>query len=176
MAASAAPRPIAGEDGAAERPRGTGTPQRPGSRLASRLKRALLIAAMAAASMNMFTGGPLLALWIGSRLQGASQQPTMGPVFVVAAAFGGFSYGLLRMLRWLGTRYDALAGRPPTIRKHMPWLRSMRGERPREAGDDYSLSALEIVLCVMVFIALAAFEYWFFFLSTSSIDQRTGRS
>ena len=141
----------------------------------ARLKNALLLAAMAAATFNVFTGAPLLALWIGSRLQGTNQQPTMAPVAVVAVAIGVFSYALLLVLRWLGGRYDRATGRQPAIRAHVPWLRSLRGERPHEAGDDYRLTALEIILCAAVILAFAAFEYWFFFESTSSLDQRSGR-
>jgi hypothetical protein len=140
-----------------------------------RLKRAGLLAAMTAATMNVFTGAPLLALWIGSRVQGTSQQPTMAPVALVAVCMGVFGFILLRVLRRLGNAYDRSTGRRPTIRAHVPWLRSLRGERPHEAGDDYSLSALEIILCATVLIAIGAFEYWFFFESSSSIDQRSGR-
>ena len=141
----------------------------------ARLKNALLLAAMAAATFNVFTGAPLLALWIGSRLQGTNAQPTMGPVAAVAVAIGAFSYVLLLLLRWLGGRYDRATGRQPAIRAHVPWLRSLRGERPHEAGDEYRLTALEIILCAAVILVFAAFEYWFFFESTSSIDQRSGR-
>jgi hypothetical protein len=139
-----------------------------------RLKRAGLLAAMSATALNVWTGSPLAALWVGSRVQGPGA-PAMGPVFLVAVCLGVFSYAALRLLRILGGAYDRLMGRPPTIRQHVPWLRSLRGERPHEAGPEYSLSALDILLCAMVVIVLALFEYWFFFLSTSSIDQRSGR-
>jgi hypothetical protein len=138
------------------------------------LKRLALLAAMTAGVLTVWTGSPLLALWIGSRLQG-SGPPQMAPVFVVVICIGLFSLVLLRILRRLGTAYDELTGRAPTIREHVPWLRSLRGERPHEAGDDYSLSALDIVSCAMVAVALLAFEYWFFFKSGSSIDMRSGR-
>jgi hypothetical protein len=130
---------------------------------------------MSAATFNVFTGSPLLALWVGSRVQGTSQQPTMAPIAVVAVCIGAFSYALLLVLRRLGASYDAATGRQAAIREHVPWLRSLRGERPHEAGDDYSLTALEIILCIAVILAFAAFEYWFFFESSSSIDQRSGR-
>jgi hypothetical protein len=138
------------------------------------VKRAALLAAMTAAMLNVWTGSPLLAVWIGSRLQG-SGPPEMAPVFVVAISLAVFSYLLLRVLRRLGATYDELVGRRPTIKEHVPWLRSLRGERPHEAGDDYSLSALEVLLCAMVLVALVVFEYWFFFESGSSIDARSGR-
>lgn len=150
-------------------------PDAEGPGVTERLKRAGLLAAMTATTMNVFTGAPLLALWIGSRLQGTSQQPTMAPVAVVAACLGVFGFLLIRLLRRLGDAYDRSTGREASIRQHVPWLRSLRGERPLEAGDEYSLSALEIILCAMVIVAIAAFEYWFFFESGSSIDQRSGR-
>jgi hypothetical protein len=138
------------------------------------LQRVALLVAMTVGVLAVWTGSPLLALWIGSRLQG-SGAPQMGPVFAVVVCIGVFSIILLRVLRWLGTRYDKLTGRAPTIREHVPWLRSLRGERPKEAGEEYSLSALDILCCAMVGIALLVFEYWFFFKSGSSIDQRSGR-
>jgi len=140
----------------------------------ARVKRAALLAAMSATAVNVWTGSPLAALWVGSRVQG-SGPPTMGPEFLVAVVLGVFSYGLLRVLRMLGSAYDRLTGREPTIRAHVPWLRSLRGERPHEAGAEYSLSALDIIMCASVIVVIALFEYWFFFLSGSSIDQRSGR-
>jgi hypothetical protein len=37
------------------------------------------------------------------------------------------------------------------------------------------ISAVEMVVIAMVLVAFVAFEVWFFFFSTSSIDQRSGR-
>jgi hypothetical protein len=139
-----------------------------------RAKRAALLVGISATGLNVWTGSPLAALWIGSRVQ-SNGPPSMGAVFLVIIAMGAFSYATLRLLRLLGTTYDRLVGRKPTVRAHVPWLRSLRGERPHEAGPEYTLSALDIVMCVMVIVALALFEYWFFFESTSSIDQRSGR-
>jgi hypothetical protein len=139
-----------------------------------RLKRAALLVGMSATGLNVWTGSPLAALWIGSRVQ-RNGPPSMGAVFLVIVAMGVFSYATLRLLRRLGSTYDRIVGRQPTVRAHVPWLRSLRGERPHEAGQEYTLSALDIIMCVCVIVALALFEYWFFFLSTSSIDQRSGR-
>jgi hypothetical protein len=167
MAGRAQPRATAAGQSAAP---GSAAP-----RSHSALKRTALLVAMTAVLLNVWTGSPLLALWIGSRLQGTSGAPQMFPVFVVAISIGVFSFVLLRVLRRLGGAYDDMTGRAPTIRAHVPWLRSLRGERPFEAGEDYSLSALDILVCAMVIVALVAFEYWFFFESGSSIDMRSGR-
>ncbi len=99
----------------------------------------------------------------------------MGSVFLVAATLGAFSYGLLKLLGVLGAAYDKLTGRPPTIREHTPWLRSMRDARPHETGDDTHVSLLDALLVISVLLAVTAFEIWFFFYSTSPIDGRSGR-
>jgi hypothetical protein len=130
---------------------------------------------MAVVGLNIWTGSPLLALWIGSRIQGDGA-PTMGPVFAVILGIAVFSYLLARLLVRLGAAHDELTGHTATVHQHVPWLRSMRGERTTYPGDRPQISTLERTLVVMVVAAAAAFEIWFFFYSGSSIDQRSGRS
>ena len=126
-------------------------------------------------SQPAWTGSPLAALWIGSRVQG-SGPPQMGAVAVVVAVMGAITFALIRLLRRLGNAYDKLIGMPAPRRQHSPWLRSLRGEREEiHDPDRHALSALEIVLVAMVIVAVVAFEVWFFFFSTSPIDQRSGR-
>jgi hypothetical protein len=142
---------------------------------AFRLKRAGLVAAMSLATLNAWTGSPLAALWIGSRVQG-SGPPEMGAVAVVVAVMGAITFGLIRLLRRLGGAYDKLIGLTTPRREHSPWLRSLRGEREEIHDPDRdAMSPLEIVLVAMVIVAFAAFEIWFFFYSSSPIDQRSGR-
>jgi hypothetical protein len=130
---------------------------------------------MVLVTLNIWTGGPLLALWIGSRVQGAGP-PSMLAVAVVAVALGVVSFVLVRLLARLDGAYGRLTGRTSSVRRHVPWLRSMRGERPhsdRQHADE--LTPLEIVLIVSVVAVVVLFEIWFFFYSGSPIDQRTGR-
>ena len=144
-------------------------------RPASRVKRVGLLSAMALASLNAWTGSPLMALWVGSRVQG-NGPPEMGAIFVVAVTMGAISLALIKLLRALGSAYDRLMGREPSIRAHTPWLRSMRDGRPHETAGETRISALDAVLVGSVLLAIAAFEIWFFFYSPSPIDQRSGRS
>jgi hypothetical protein len=123
---------------------------------------------MLVVALNIWTGSPLLALWIGSRLQGDGP-PKMGPVFVVGLAIAVFSFALAQVLAMLGGRYDEMTGHTATVQRHAPWLRSMRGERPVYPGEHAQVSALERVLVVMVASAMGAFEIWFFFFSGSPI-------
>jgi hypothetical protein len=140
-----------------------------------RVQRAGLVSLMTLAGLNIWTGNPLLALWVGSRVQGESTQPKMGGVAVVAAMIGVVGLALARALTYLGSAYDRLTGHTPTVHKHLPWLRSMGAERVEYEREKRGLSALEIVIVGMVIAAVAAFEIWFFFYSPSPIDQRSGR-
>ena len=139
-----------------------------------RLRRMLLVCAMAVVGLNIWTGNPLLALWVGSRVVG-SGPPTMGAIAVVALMIGVVGLALTRLLAAIGAAYDRATGHEPTVRRHVPWLRSMRGERVEYERERMGLSALEILLVAMVLAAFIGFEVWFFFYSPSPIDQRSGR-
>ena len=141
----------------------------------SRVKKIGLAAAMTIVGLNVWTGGPLLALWVGSRAQG-SGPPTMTAVFVVVIALAAVSLALVWILGRLNRVYEDMTGQTATVRQHTPWLRSMRGERPQYAGVESHLTTLERILVGMVVVAFVAFEIWFFFFSSSPIDSRTGRS
>jgi len=139
-----------------------------------RLKRASLVASMTLVTTNVWTGSPLLALWIGSRLEGDGG-PTMGPIAAVVAAIGVLSFVLIRVLAVLDRTYRRLTGEPPTIRRDVPWLRSMRGDRPHETASSRTLGALDLILISSVFIVVTTFEVWFFFFSGSSFGGGSGR-
>ena len=140
-----------------------------------RLERVALVAAMAVASVSLWTAAPLLGLWVGSRVAPPSGL-SMGAVAAVVATIGLACWLLVRALGWLGRTYDAITGHPATVRRHTPWLRSMSGEREHGMpGAEAHLTPLEYVLVGVVLVAYLAFEVWFFFFSGSPIDQRSGR-
>jgi hypothetical protein len=98
-------------------------------------------------------------------------------VFTVAVVIFVSAYAMVRALSALDVRWRGLTGSQGTVRQHVPWLRSMRGERPSNMpGVRADLSPLEIVLVLTVVACFIAFEIWFFFYSSSPIDQRSGRS
>jgi len=136
--------------------------------MAVRMQRAFLLAAMAVVAVNIWTGSPLLALWVGSRLQGTSGL-SMGAVFAVIAVMILASLGLIKLLGVLGARHDRVLGIPPGPRRQQPWLRSLSGERTRDQRRRQRITALDVVLVGTVLIASLAFEVWFFFFSGSSI-------
>jgi hypothetical protein len=135
-----------------------------------RLRKAGLFSLMTVVGLNIWTGNPLLALWVGSRAVGSTGTLTMGAVGLVAAMMLAVGVGLAHLLGLLGAAYDRATGRRPTVRKHVPWLRSMRGERVEYEQSREGLMAMELLLVAMVVIAAAGFEVWFFFFSGSSIS------
>ena len=123
---------------------------------------------LALIGVNIWTGGPLLALWVGSRVQGGGP-PTMTAVFVVVLVLAVVSLALTFLFGRVNQRVEDMTGQTPTVRQHAPWLRSMRGERARYEGVQPTLTTGERVLVAVVVLAWVAFEIWFFFFSGSPI-------
>ncbi len=120
------------------------TETRAGGRPGGRAKPILLAALMAFLALNVWTGSPLLALWIGSRVQGEASQPSMGAFATVIVCLIAFSWGLYQLLRLTMRAYQQATGTQPTVRTHAPWLRSMRAERPEHSrGAAADLSSRE---------------------------------
>jgi hypothetical protein len=134
-----------------------------------RAKRYGLAALTAFLALNIWTGSPLLALWIGSRVQGSASQTSFGAILAIVGCLAIFSIGLYQALKYVMHSYQEATGTLPTVRTHAPWLRSMRGERPEYQAAAASISGIERVIVVSVVLAAAAFEIWFFFFSGSPI-------
>jgi hypothetical protein len=142
---------------------------------ASPVKRYGLAALTAFLALNVWTGSPLLALWIGSQVQGEQSQPSMGAFAAVIGCLVLFSFLLYQALKQVSHAYREVTGTTPTMRSHAPWLRSMRAERPDHASVRARVSGPEQIVVVCVIVAVAAFEVWFFFFSGSSIGGGSGR-
>ena len=135
----------------------------------TRLQRVGLQAAIALSAINIWTGAPLLAVWVGSRVSSSSTSVTMAPVLLVIVVLFATCLGLIYALSWASSRYDALTGRPQMVKRHVPWLRSVRGERVDWERDRQTTTFLERILVIMVVLAFIAFEIWFFVASPSPI-------
>jgi hypothetical protein len=137
-------------------------------------KRFGLAALMGFLALNIWTGSPLLALWIGSRIQGEDSQASMTAYAAVIGCLALFSIGLYQALKYVLHAYQEETGTLPTVRAHAPWLRSMRGERP-EHGEGARITGAERIVVLTVILAAVAFEVWFFFFSGSPIGGDSGR-
>jgi hypothetical protein len=131
-------------------------------------QRTLVASLTAVVAVNIWTGAPLLAVWVGSRAVGGSGL-SMGAVFLVIGVLAAAEVVLLMSLTWLSSRYDELTGRPPAQRRTSPWLRSMRGEREEFAKRRQGVSVVERIVVISVVLCVGAFEVWFFFFAGSSI-------
>jgi hypothetical protein len=131
-------------------------------------QRTLIASLSAIVAVFIWTGAPLLAVWVGSRAVGSSGL-SMGAVFLVVGVLAATEILLLVALTWLSARYDEVTGRPRAQRRTSPWLRSMRGEREEVAKQRQGVSAIERLVVISVALCVVAFEVWFFFFAGSSI-------
>jgi hypothetical protein len=134
-----------------------------------RLKIVGLRALMAAAAVNIWTGAPLLGIWVGSRVAARSSEVTMGIVFLIIVVIAVACGALVWLLSWASAKHDELTGRKPGARRQVPWLRSMRAERIEWEREHEELDVMERILVIVVVVAAIAFEIWFFFFSPSPI-------
>ena len=134
-----------------------------------RLELVGLNALMALAAINIWTGAPLLSVWVGSRVVASSTQVTMLSVFVIAVVLFAACLGLIYLLSAASSAHDRITGRPQTVRRHVPWLRSMRAERVNWERDRSEITAVERIAVITVVLAFLAFEAWFFFASPTPI-------
>jgi hypothetical protein len=113
-------------------------------RRGTRASTAFLFLLMCLASVALWVGAPVLWLWVGGRIQGASG--SVGAA--IGAALVGFVITVLLfvpLLGWLGRRHAE--------------ARAARGL------DDLGRAALEGVVVVSAAVAAVAFAIWFLFFA-----------
>jgi hypothetical protein len=133
------------------------------------VKKLALLSATALISINLWTGFPLFAVWVGSKVQGNFGSPSMTAILVVVLVFAVLVFAAASALAWLNAEYDSLTGRRPPPRQVYPWLQSMRGERQTEIRRERGVSGAERVVVVAVVGCVLVFEIWFFFFAGSSL-------
>ncbi|HEY2160804.1 MAG TPA: hypothetical protein VGH24_05815 [Solirubrobacteraceae bacterium] len=114
-------------------------------------------------SVNLWTGGPLFALWVGSRVQASIGTLSMAAVGATIGVLIVVTFVLYRLLAWLHVQYNAAIGRT-MARRQAPWLKPMSGER-RSNEVREPLSAVERIVILSVVAAVLVFEIWFFFFA-----------
>jgi hypothetical protein len=132
-----------------------------------RLARIALAAAAAFVTVNIWTGAPLLALWVGSRAAGPSGL-SMAAIGVVVVVLAVLVVALTTLLSRLNARYDRLTGRVAD-RRVSPWMRSVRSEREDYARQREGTTAIERVVVISVSVAVLLFNVWFFFFAGSPL-------
>jgi len=130
------------------------------------LKRIVLAAITALLAVNLYTGAPLFAVWVGSRVQQGTGL-TMTTVGVVLGVLVACVALLVWGLQLTEAAYKRTTGEVQK-RRTASWMRSMRDERA-EVAERRPLTGFEKVLVVCVVFAVVGFEAWFFFFAGSSI-------
>ncbi len=138
--------------------------QPPAGQPAHLAKRAALAAVIAVVTVNIWTGAPLLALWVGSLAAGEHDLSMLG-VSVVVLVFAGLAFTLAGVLARLNGIYDELAGRPPGG-LGPSWLRSMRAPDPRQLARRSQITALEGIVVLNVYAAVTALVLWYVFVAS----------
>ena len=133
------------------------------------LKKIGLITASALCSINLWTGAPLFAVWVGSKVQGNLNNISMTALFAVVVILAATVFALAYLISLINVKYDDLTGRPAVARQTSPWLRSMRDEREDEVQRKYGIGGIERVVVVCAVAGCLAFEVWFFFFAGSSL-------
>jgi hypothetical protein len=140
-----------------------------------KLKRVGLAVVAALASINIWTGAPASALWIGSQFEGwvGSRAPSTGvsmkSILVVVVVLAVLEIALARLVTRVSDAYDKLTGRPRKARRTSPWLRSLRGEREKSELRVHGVSAVERIAIISVVLCVLAFEAWFFLSPRSAL-------
>jgi hypothetical protein len=130
-----------------------------------RLRRALIAGATAFLSINLWTGAPLLALWVGS--QAADEQTlSMSAVVVVVLVLAVLTVSMAVALLWLEARYRRLVGHP--LRENrLAWLRAFNAEA--EVGPAVPMSMVEQIVTFTVYVAVIALIVWFLLFAGSPV-------
>jgi hypothetical protein len=131
------------------------------------LKRLIMAAATAFLTINLWTGAPLLALWVGSHSSNDAVL-SMQAVFVVVLVLAVLVFVMALALTWLNNAYDELIGRPRAERR-LPWLRSMRAEAETHVSSRVGVTLLEQIVVVTVYVAVIVLLIWFLFFAGSSL-------
>jgi hypothetical protein len=134
-------------------------------------KRVAVAAASILVAVNIWTGCPLLALWVGSRVAAGAGGLSMAAVAVVVVVLAVLTLAMAAVLTRLNAAYDELIDRPQGARRTSPWLRSMRGEREEVSREQRGISAVERMVIVSVVACVLTFEVWLLFFAGSPLPQ-----
>jgi uncharacterized membrane protein (DUF485 family) len=123
------------------------------------LKRTGMAAATAFVTANIWTGCPLLAVWVGSQVVG-TKELSMGAVFVVVIVLAVLVFAMALLLTWLNDVYDEITGRE-RVERRSAWLRSMRAESERHVSRRVGVTALERIVMINVYVAVISLVLWY---------------
>lgn len=119
-------------------------------------------------SVNLWTGFPLLALWVGSQAAGGDPLAMTGIVAMLLTLIALSVIGVKTLAR-ISESYDRVTNRPPATRQPAPWLRSATAQKIAPQPGRREITAVEMIVIAAVVVAFFLFEYWFFFLASRPV-------
>lgn len=128
------------------------------------LQRAGLAGLTALVTVNVWTGCPLLALWIGSQAAG-THDLSMPAIVVVIVALGALEFAMVLVLAWLTDVYDELIG----IAHPAPaatWTRRICAPESAGLNRRLRLSSLEGIVVINVYVAVITLIVWYLFFAS----------
>jgi hypothetical protein len=127
------------------------------------LKRVTMAAATAFVTVNIWTGAPVFALWVGSEVVG-QRTLSMAAVGVVVFVLAVLEFLLALALTWLNNVYDEFTGRP-RVERRPPWMRSMRDVAEGHISQRVGITTLERIVMIDVYIGVITLLIWFIFFA-----------
>jgi len=122
-----------------------------------------MAAATAFATTNIWTGCPLVALWVAGQVSG-EHRITMTAFGVFVLAFAVLEGLTLTALAWLNDVHDQLTGRQ-RVERRSPWLRAMSDEAEHHVSQRVGISLLERIVMINVYLVVIAFVVWYVFFA-----------
>jgi hypothetical protein len=125
------------------------------------LKRAAMAGLTALVTVNIWTGCPLLSLWVGSQAVG-QRTLSMASVVVVLVVLGALEFVMLIVLAWLASIYDELIG----LARAEPqgsWLRNLcKPQAEAQRSRNVAMTSLEGIVVINVYVAVITLVTWYF--------------
>ncbi|HEY1451609.1 MAG TPA: hypothetical protein VGF47_11715 [Solirubrobacteraceae bacterium] len=128
------------------------------------LKRAAMAWVTALVTVNVWTGCPLLALWVGSRAVGSSEL-SMAAVVVVLIVLGLLELMMVLVLSWLTNVYDEMIGLPRSEHQ-ATWTRRLCAPESAGLNRKLGISSLEGIVVINVYVAVITLLVWYLFFAS----------
>jgi hypothetical protein len=127
------------------------------------LKRAAVAGVTALITVNIWTGCPLLALWVGSQAVG-TRALSMAAVGVVLVVLGLLEFVMVVALAWLTNIYDELIGlRRPELRA--TWTRRLCAPEAAGLSQKLEITSLEGIVVINVYVSVITLVIWYVFFA-----------
>ncbi len=126
------------------------------------LKRVAMAVVTAVVTVNVWTGCPLLALWVGSHA--VASELSMTAVVVVLIVLGLLELAMVFVLSWLTNVYDEMIGlqRPE---QQATWIRRLCAPESAGLNRKLGISSLEGIVVINVYVAVITLLVWYLFFA-----------